>query len=473
MIPTKLKVLPLLMSALVFSGISLAENNVPHTDGMADKTRVIVLTDIGNEPDDSESFVRFLTYSNEFEIENIVATTSTWQRDQVQPELLKERIDAYAKVYPNLIRHAEGFPTPESLKAKILSGRVAYGMKGVGHGLSTQASRSIIATVDKSDDRPVWITLWGGGVDLAQALWDVKATRTSTEVADFISKIRVYSISDQDNTGAWIRRNFPTMTWISSIHSYNDYWLATWVGISAPNLEGADMAQVNNDWVKKHIRLGPLGEKYPPIMYIMEGDSPSFIYLLKNGLNVPEHPEYGSWGGRYAPVAPDDESGLRTGTSDNVLGTDGKMHKTAPATIWRFRHQFQNDFAGRIQWTLTDNYANANHNPVVKLNGEPGIQPLQWQVKSGEKVVLSAKGSSDPDNNQISYRWWQYGEPTAQALQIHFAPEIKLANDSQESTSFIAPEVSRPTPFHVILEVHDNGTPEMYAYRRAIVTVMP
>lgn len=466
----KRSAMALIVSAMFMGGCSSSVASI-NTDDT--KTRVIVLTDIGNEPDDSESFVRFLTYSNEFDIEKIIATTSTWQRDKVRPELLQERVDAYAEVYPNLRKHADGFPTPESLKEKIIAGQAGYGMEHVGEGKTTAASQSLISAVDKSDSRPVWVSIWGGSVELAQALWDVKATRSPEEIEKFISKIRVYSISDQDNTGAWIRRNFPTMTWISSIHAYNDYWLSTWVGISAPIGEGGDMSQVNNEWVHKHIQQGPLGKMYPDIMYIMEGDSPSFLYLLKNGLNVPQNPEYGGWGGRYAPVAPDDITGLRTSTSDNVLGVDGKMHKTAAATIWRFRHQFQNDFAGRIQWTLADSYDKANHNPVVELNGESGLEPVELRVKSGEKVELSAFGSHDPDHDQLIYHWWQYSEPTAQALQIHFAPSIELANDDQLTTSFIAPKVEQETPFHVILEVHDNGEPELYSYRRAIITVEP
>ena len=50
------------------------------------RARLVVLTDIGNEPDDQMSFVRLLLYSNEIELEGLVATTSTWQKDKLQPE---------------------------------------------------------------------------------------------------------------------------------------------------------------------------------------------------------------------------------------------------------------------------------------------------------------------------------------------------------------------------------------------------
>ncbi|XAW90370.1 nucleoside hydrolase-like domain-containing protein [Vibrio sp. CDRSL-10 TSBA] len=195
--------------------------------------------------------------------------------------------------------------------------------------------------------------------------------------------------------------------------------------------------------------------------------------LLKNGLNVPEHPEYGGWGGRYASVAYNDEGGLRTSVSDTVQSVDGKEYRNASASIWRFRHQFQNDFAGRMQWTLTDNYQDVNHNPVLTLNGQAGLAPVELSVKAGDKVELSAAGSQDPDGDKLAYRWWQYGEPTAHALQIHFAPKVELTDSDKMTASFVAPKVDKPTPFHIILEVSDDGEPQLYSYRRAIVTVNP
>lgn len=59
---------------------------------------------------------------------------------------------------------------------------------------------------------------------------------------------------------------------------------------------------MSNDWLQEHVRIGPLGSYYPDIAYIMEGDTPSFLGLLQNGLNAPEHPEWGGWGGRYKLV---------------------------------------------------------------------------------------------------------------------------------------------------------------------------
>ncbi|MDY4374240.1 DUF1593 domain-containing protein [Pectobacterium carotovorum] len=457
-----------LMITLLFPALGQAADAVP------EKTRILILTDIGNEPDDSQSLVRFLLYSNEFDVEGIVATTSTWLRDKVNPGMIMQRLDAYEKVLPNLHQHASGYPSAEALRQVVRSGRAGFGMDFVGDNKATEASDLIIQAVDKQDARPLWITVWGGAVDLAQALHDVRGTRTPEQVAAFVSKIRVYAISDQDNTGAWIRANFPTLRYITSIHAWNDYFLSTWIGISSSSAEGSDMSQVNNDWLSKHIRSkGPLGAAYPAIEYTMEGDTPSFLYLIQNGLGDPEHAEYGSWGGRYASIVPGDTSGLRVSTSDQVMSNNGKMYRTASATIWRWREAFQNDFAARMDWTLTKDSKKANHNPDLVLNGQAGRSIVAISVKSGETVTLSADGSHDRDGDKVNYSWWQYKEPTATAIGLHFAPEVKLVNASGMQTQFVAPDVKAPTPFHIILQAKDEGTPNLFSYRRAIITVMP
>jgi hypothetical protein len=46
-----------------------------------DRHRVIVLTDIENEPDDAQSMVRFLLYSNHYDVEGLIATTSQHLRN--------------------------------------------------------------------------------------------------------------------------------------------------------------------------------------------------------------------------------------------------------------------------------------------------------------------------------------------------------------------------------------------------------
>ena len=159
-----------------------------------EKTRVIVLSDIGiGDPDDEQSFVRFLVYANEFDIEGLIATASPGKG--VRAEAFRERINAYRKVLPNLRVHAEGYPDADTLLALITEGATERGMTSVGDGKSTEGSDAIVTIVDKPDPRPVWVTVWGAPTDLAQALWDVRESRPAAEVDRFVRKLRVYDIS--------------------------------------------------------------------------------------------------------------------------------------------------------------------------------------------------------------------------------------------------------------------------------------
>ena len=101
---------------------------------------------------------------------------------------------------------------------------------------------------DRSDPRPLWISVWGGANTLAQALLHVRATRSPAEVEAFVSKLRVYSISDEDDAGPWIRREFPGLFYVVKPSPPNgeEYYTATWTGISGDvyyrNFPGADAA---------------------------------------------------------------------------------------------------------------------------------------------------------------------------------------------------------------------------------------
>ena len=435
-----------------------------------ERTRVLVLTDIGNEPDDAQSMVRFLLYANEFDLEGLVATTSTWQRTLIQPELIRERVEAYGEVRDNLLAHAPGYPATAELLALIKSGRPEYGFAAVGEGKDTEGSEWIIQVVDKPDPRPVWITVWGGAVDLAQALWKVKQTRTPEEVAKFVDKIRVYTISDQDDTGPWMRRTFPKLVYIVSVHAFSNYALSTWCGISGDkryHFEGPpDFHIVSNPWLDEHIRTnhGPLGALYPRTAYIMEGDTPSYLYLIPNGLGVPEHPEYGSWGGRYERS--EEGAGHYADTIDTVQGAGGKMYTSNQATVWRWREAYQHDFAARMDWTTTAEFGGANHNPRLVLNGVDGTAPVRFEAAAGEGVKLSAAGSTDPDGDSLTYRWFQYLEATGRG-----AVRVEIENPGAEEIAFRVPKVRSPQTLHIILEAVDDGTPRLYSYRRALVTV--
>lgn len=442
----------------------------------AEKPRVIVLTDISNEPDDEESMVRFLVYSNEYDIEGLIATTSVWLKEKTREELIRRQIDAYEKVRSNLIKHAQGFPSADALRQVTTTGQPGFGMDAVGFGKSTAGSQRIIDAVDRPDDRPVWITAWGGTNTLAQALWDVKYSRTAAECAAFVSKLRVYTISDQDDAGRWLRITFPELYYIVSPSSvwWSEYYKATWTGISGDrHYQNGPMhffELVDNPWLEQNIikNHGPLGELYPRLEYIMEGDTPSFLNLINNGLGSFSSPAYGGWGGRYQLEQTYAETrAIWTNSRDRVQAENGSWHTTAQATIWRWRDAFQHDFAARMDWCVTDEFGEANHNPISILNGDTSKDIIHIKAAPDQSVELDANGSSDPDGDELKISWFQYQEAGT------FNNSIKLSALTGVSTSFVVPNTNAGSTIHIILQIRDDGEPNLFSYRRAIVTVQP
>jgi hypothetical protein len=443
------------------------------------KPRVIVLTDITNEPDDQQSLVRFLVYSNEFDVEGIVATTSTWLRNQVRPDRIVELVEAYGRVRDNLLRHAPGYPTEEHLLSITKAHLPLYGLDGVGEGKSSDGSRLIVEAVDRDDDRPVWITVWGGVNCLAQALWDVRESRTADEVDRFVSRLRVYTISDQDDAGRWLRLEFPGLFYIVSPSDERggEYHKATWTGISGDRYyRNGPMHRfelVDNPWLEENIIRGhgPLGALYPPTVYIMEGDTPSFLGLINNGLGSVLSPAYGGWGGRYQLYRTYAENrpiwtNARE-SRDEVTAENGCTHTSDQATIWRWREAYQHDFAARMDWCVAERFEDANHNPRVVVNGYEGKDVLRMRVSPGDEVTLGAAGTTDPDGDKLFFRWFVYREAG------NHPGEVELSGAATPEARLRVPNGDRPREVHVILEVRDDGEPSLHAYRRVILEVEP
>ncbi|KQV90203.1 hypothetical protein ASD15_23015 [Massilia sp. Root351] len=453
----------------------------------ADKPRVMVLTDIENEPDDAMSLVRFLVYANQFDIEGLAATTSVHQRGRVAPQRIRQIVTAYGKVRNNLELHEPGFPTGEALLARVSEGLPVYGMEGVGEGRDSSASEQLIRAVDRDDARPLWVPVWGGSSVLAQALWKVRATRSPEALARFVARLRVYAISDQDDSGPWLRENFPRLFYIVSpgINASGGYHHAAWSGIAGDNFHGrfagGDALIVSNEWLEHNVRRkGPLGAEYPHWEFMMEGDTPSFLNLVNNGLSNPERPDWGGWGGRYELYTPRKERWfvqpetrpIWADTQDEVLGADGKWHTSNHATIWRWRAAFQNDFAARMDWTVKP-YAGANHPPVPRLG-----HAAQLTARRGARVDLSAEGSSDPDGHSLSYAWFAYAEAGTMVVSSGRSGQpVEISGHDQQKAWFTVPTTRVLPPgtgtLHVILAVTDHGTPRLTRYQRVIVNVVP
>jgi len=449
------------------------------------KNRLIILSDIEAEVDDTESFVRLVLYSNEIDIQGLIATTSIWKKTSVAPESIKKIIRAYEKVRPNLLKHDAGYPEAEKLMGVVKQGIPKYGMLGVGDGKDSEGSDWIIKVLEENDERPLWISVWGGVNTFAQSLYKLEKTKSPEELKRLISKLRVYTISDQDDSGIWIRKNFPDLFYI--VTPGDDYGSASWSAINS-FIEGIENEKISNSWIVQNIQQGhgPLGVEYPDVAWGMEGDTPSFLSLIPNGLNNPEHPEWGGWGGRYELYLPDFAKAKKGGSGvpfepetrkiwtnaddtftpcvpndyGRAVKFGSKTYTGYKETLWRWRDDFQNDFAARMDWCVSD-FEDANHPPV------PVVSTEEVTVKSGEGIGLDASNSYDPDGDNLSFLWFCY--PEAGTLK----KKIITTAENSHGLWVVVPEVEKKETTHIILKVTDKGTPQLTRYKRVIVNILP
>lgn len=207
--------------------------------------------------------------------------------------------------------------------------------------------------------------------------------------------------------------------------------------------------------------------------------TPAFLHSIPNGLRSIESPEYGGWGGRNVKIRnnvwldplpdanykyPEKQWGFSNSWSkkmENDTTIYGRMIRTRYfKPIWRWLHHIQNDFAARADWCVKD-YNSANHPPVVRLKNTP----LNITAKAGSKIKLDATLTTDPDGDNLSFKWWHYTEAgtyngNALLESKNAKTKITIPHDAQ----------SRAT-IHMICEVTDSGTPALTRYQRVIITV--
>lgn len=322
--------------------------------GFAQRPRLAILTDIGGDPDDQQSLIRLMVYANAFELEALIASASgapgELGRAVTQPQLITEMVEAYGQVLPRLERHASGWPTVEALRAIIHSGNPQRGRDQIGAGHDTAGSRWLVERIDAGTaERPLHLAIWGGQTDFAQALWAVKASRGDAGYRDFIRKVRVYDIADQDGLATWMRAEFPGLHYVLSKAAPGvDRRQASFRGMY---LTG-DESLTSPEWIERHVRnASPLGRLYPlttwtdpnPHACLKEGDTPSWFFFLPQGGNDPADPTQPGWGGQFVR----DADGWYV---DSALppGVDARH------AVSRWRPDFQADFARRMAWTRAE-----------------------------------------------------------------------------------------------------------------------
>lgn len=462
-------IIPFSIFLLLILGAVKAEN----------KPRIIVLSDISGlaEPDDTQSFIRFLLYSNEFDIEGIIGTGSKYGPKRGDTAYFEKLIDIFGQVRDNLLQHSEGYPPVDHLKSVLRHGqRGVVGMEGVGNGKSTAGSDLIIEALRKDDARPLWITIWGATGTLAQALWDMKYNKnlSEPEIEKLISKIRVYDIAGQDDAGGWIAKTFPDIFYIRSSVQFLGFAQG-----HIPASQGGDLSVANDEWFRNNVMgYGPLGNLYPKRKAMFEGDTPSFLYLINKGLSDPECVYCGGWGGRFGRERVKNANKYSHTKVNESAYYDFYIFNDAPdnwsykgieyndvyCPLFRWREDYQNDLLAKIQWTTLP-YAGANHNPIIVIEGDTTKTFIHKYLNPKQKFSFDASDSYDPDGDKLSFEWFYYPEAGT------FDGELQLLGGDSPKVQCSIPKEAKGSELHLILRIKDNGSPNLSSYRRIILHV--
>ncbi|MDR2935896.1 MAG: DUF1593 domain-containing protein [Rikenellaceae bacterium] len=249
---------------------------------LPEKPRILISTDIGGtDPDDFQSMIHFLMYSDRFDTEGLLSSPSYGEG---RKQNILDMIALYEEDLPELQKHADGFPAPDDLRAIAKQGR-----KGAappeGYAKATEGSDWIVRCARQESDRPLWILVWGGLDDVAQALHDAP---------DIRNKIRVYWIGGPNkkwsaNSYAYIAGHFPDLWMIEDNASYRGFF----------SNNGVPDSISNDNYYERYIRqAGRLGKEFKKHYdgRIKMGDTPSLLYLMNGN---PNDPTGEGWGGSF------------------------------------------------------------------------------------------------------------------------------------------------------------------------------
>jgi hypothetical protein len=424
-----------------------------------------------------------------------------WAKDE---HFIHDAVDAYAKVYPNLKIHEPNYPLPDQLRSKIRFGNIEFDGDISKDSPGSDLIRSLML-----DNKPgqLFITAWGGQSTIARALKSIQEQYQYTNdweriKAKISRKVVLLPSGDQDDTYAnYIKPNWPGIGYRQFSGGPNYSYGAQL------RAKPGDSIYMTPAWMKENISArGPLGALYRvwgdgkqmvkgdimdyfgiaghttdelrkmgyvvwmPVQekgaWLGEGDNPTFMDMLGNGLRAYEAGSYGGWGGRELVDPNARNIFFQTGdTSSRAMAATlsssaAQANKTADAMAYpNFFPAAQQDFAARLKWSVTPKYANANHEPVVKIEG-----PLNIMASAGEKIRLNG-AASDPDGDKVSVRWWQFQAGT-------YPKKINITSPASKQTEAEIPKdaISGQT-IHVIFEATDNGLPSLTRYQRVIITV--
>jgi hypothetical protein len=451
--------------------------------------------------------------------------------DPDKEKFIDDIVDAYAKSYANLKVHNRRYPEPAILKSKIKWGNVDF--EG-DYSKDTDGSNLIKSLLLDNQPGPLFVTAQGGQGTIARALKSIydqyHLDPQWNQVRDKVShKLIIIPWGDQDGIYAsYIKPNWPKVAnWSLAMVEY---------GYGIRNgLASEDRVYVSGAWTRENIlNRGPLGALYRvwgdgkrmsrndvwdifgfngytadqlhemgyvpavPIQekdsFISEGDTPTFLNLLNNGLRAYVDGNWGGWGGirrDEAAIPPMGAPGPRRSPDDRGLapglGTAGVKNpnipdpasassRVAPEQNWpgkrrvpsvqtaivnaKFFAASQNDFAARLKWSVTPSFKDANHEPKASIEG-----PLDISATPGSTIHLHGQ-VSDPGGNAVKATWWQYNDAGT------YPGNVRISDPSTLAAIVEIPADAKPgQTIHVILEATNNGVPTLTSYQRLVITV--
>ena len=442
-----------LMAVMGANALQAAENDL--------KPRLVVCTDIAPadvEPDDMESMVRLMAYADMFEIEALI-TSVGWNCDPYPTEwaeYLQRVIEAYRKDVPKLMRRSGQqefmpledenkqqyigyWPSADYVKSRTVMGSIHGGIKAIGADNDSPGSELLIRLADEDDTRPIYVAAWGGANTLAQAIWRVKQTRSAEELKKFVRKFRIYTITDQDMQYSMrMNRSYSSHMWLRKEFADDLQFVwdeGTWQ-------EQCELGKRHWQQHKDNIQgRGALGGEYPTYKWGVEGDTPSFLYVMPNGLNNPEDPHQCGWAGYH-------ERGM---CADSLTTAWTSWQEPVRSISVGYKQRFYpdelNDFMARMQWAAE---GKGNLNPYIVIPND-----------TINSLSLDASKSFDPDGDNLQFSWWQQPEIGK--------TKVKIEQADQPIATLRIPADAKGDTIHIICEVHDDGPYHLPAYRRIII----
>ena len=441
------------MAVIGVNALQAAENDL--------KPRLVVCTDIAPadvEPDDMESMVRLMAYADMFEIEALI-TSVGWNCDPYPAEwaeYLQRVIEAYRKDVPKLMRRSGQqefmpledenkqqyigyWPSADYVKSRAVMGSIHGGIKAIGADNDSPGSELLIRLADEDDTRPIYVAAWGGANTLAQAIWRVKQTRSAEELKKFVRKFRIYTITDQDMQYSMrMNRSYSSHMWLRKEFADDLQFVwdeGTWQ-------EQCELGKRHWQQHKDNIQVrGALGGEYPTYKWGVEGDTPSFLYVMPNGLNNPEDPHQCGWAGYH-------ERGM---CADSLTTAWTSWQEPVRSISVGYKQRFYpdelNDFMARMQWAAE---GKGNLNPYIVIPND-----------TINSLSLDASKSFDPDGDNLQFSWWQQPEIGK--------TKVKIEQADQPIATLRIPADAKGDTIHIICEVHDDGPYHLPAYRRIII----